>query len=203
MDLCAGGLSAPIRCAVKPGERIRGDGRDPFTVHRTRGDFALALLGAGGRRFGSPRRHRCRISDNRQRVGIRSATRPALRGGRRHGPRLSVYPGQRLQAGTLHARVPSRQLRIRRRPGCRAWSGGAAHRIAAIERPRLHREEADFKIIDRLRGEIKCDLLTMDGSRATCPAQPLVSPASPNIAMNSGWPWSATRSGSRRGQSRM
>lgn len=95
------------------GERFRGDGRVCLRWHRARGLWRALLLAAGGRRFGSPRRHRCPTSASRWgnvRWQVPPQAVPC-----HHGPRPSVPSarGYRREPTRSHAVAPIRNSRRR------------------------------------------------------------------------------------------
>jgi len=81
---------APRSLRGGTGERFRGDGRVPFTVHRARGWIALACWLPMGGASARPGFTAARLRIAGVAVGIRLATRSAANSAWRHGPRPSV-----------------------------------------------------------------------------------------------------------------
>lgn len=172
------GVSSPRMLRGGTGERTRGDGRVPFTVHRALGSERARLLAAGGRRCRSPRRHRCPTPKVRVAVRNLSATRSAAASAWRHGPRPSVPWRPKLRARNLHARTPSRQYRTAGAVRVTNRTRGSMFSARRLLGPRLHREEGDGFIIGTPRPEIKWGFRRSDpgGLTAPCRPQPVKTP---------------------------
>ena len=123
-DLCTAWIENATMLRVEP-VSAPGDGRVPFTVHRTRGSNALACWLPMGGVAARPGVTAARLP----RCGSRGANLygDQVRCGQRLAPWASAFRSlsPKLRARNLHARTPSRQYKVEARFAWRAGGGGA------------------------------------------------------------------------------